>query len=71
MGNAFSSPEAVSPIKVIIWNEPQSQNHFTTGGLRQTVRLGVKPLETHDQRQFFLLNPCDHSPYVTSFVTRR
>jgi hypothetical protein len=39
---------------------------------RQTVRLGVKPLETHDQRLFFFqLNPYGHSSYVTSSLTRR
>jgi hypothetical protein len=39
---------------------------------RQSVRLGVKPLETHDQRSFFFrLNPCGNSPYVTFSLTRR
>jgi hypothetical protein len=37
---------------------------------RQSVRLGVKPLETHDQT-FFLLSSCGNSPYVTSSLTRR
>jgi hypothetical protein len=37
---------------------------------RQSLRLGAKPLETHDQR-FFQLNPCDHSPYVTCSLPRR
>jgi hypothetical protein len=37
---------------------------------RQLVRLDSKPLETHDQR-FFQLNPCGHSPYVTTSLTRR
>jgi hypothetical protein len=36
---------------------------------RQSVRLGAKPLETHDQRFFFQLNPCGHTPYVTSSLT--
>jgi hypothetical protein len=35
----------------------------------QSVRLGVKPLETHDQK-FFQLNTCGYSPYVTSSLTR-
>jgi hypothetical protein len=38
----------------------------------QSVRLGVKPLEAHDQRYFFFffqLNPCGHSPYVTPSLT--
>jgi hypothetical protein len=38
---------------------------------RQSVRLGVKPLETHDQTFFFQLNSCGNSSYVTSSLTRR
>jgi hypothetical protein len=43
---------------------------------RQSVLLGAKPRETHDQRCvcvcFFLpRNPCRHSPYVTFPLTRR
>jgi hypothetical protein len=37
---------------------------------RQSVCLGVKPFETHDQR-LFQLNPCCSIPYVTSSLTRR
>jgi hypothetical protein len=48
----------------------QSQRYFTTGGFRQSVHLGVNPLETHNQRFFFHLNPCGNSPYVTSSLTR-
>jgi hypothetical protein len=36
---------------------------------RESVRLGAKPLETHDQ-YFFQLNTCSYSPYVTSSLTR-
>jgi hypothetical protein len=36
---------------------------------RQSVLLGAKPLETHDQI-FFQLNLCDHRPYVTSSLKR-
>jgi hypothetical protein len=37
--------------------------------LRQSVRLGVEPFSV--TTSFFLqLNPCGHSPYVTSFMTR-
>jgi hypothetical protein len=36
---------------------------------RQSVCLGDKPLETHDQH-FFQLNTCFHNPYVTSSLTR-
>jgi hypothetical protein len=38
---------------------------------RQSVRLGVKSLKTHDQRSFFQLSPRCNSPYVTSSLTRR
>jgi hypothetical protein len=37
---------------------------------RQSVRLGDKPLKTHDQH-FFQLNACGHSPYETSSLMRR
>jgi hypothetical protein len=37
---------------------------------RQSVRLGAKILETHDQHFFFQLNTCDHSPYITSSLAR-
>jgi hypothetical protein len=33
---------------------------------RQSVRLGDKPLKTHDQHFFFQLNTCGYSPYLTS-----
>jgi hypothetical protein len=37
---------------------------------RETVCLGIKPHETHDQNFFSQLNPCDISPYATSSLTR-
>jgi hypothetical protein len=37
---------------------------------RQSVSLGDKPLETHEQYFFFQLNTCGHSPYITSSLTR-
>jgi hypothetical protein len=38
---------------------------------RQSVYLGVKPLETQRPRTFFFqLSPCGHSPYVTPSPTR-
>lgn len=38
----------------------------------QSVYLGMKPLETHDQRYFFpQLNPCGNSTYVTFSLMRR
>jgi hypothetical protein len=36
---------------------------------RQSVRLGAKTLDVHDQR-FFQLNTYGHRPYVTSSLTR-
>jgi hypothetical protein len=38
---------------------------------RQTVRLGVRPLQDHDQRFLFPTELCGNSPYVTSSLTRR
>jgi hypothetical protein len=35
----------------------------------QSVHLGAKPLETHDQ-YFFQLNTCGYSPYITFSLTR-
>jgi hypothetical protein len=38
---------------------------------RQSMRLGIKPLETNNQRFFFFkLNSWGNSPYVTYFLTR-
>jgi hypothetical protein len=37
---------------------------------RQSVRLGDKPLETHDQCLFLQLSTCGYSPYVTVSLTR-
>jgi hypothetical protein len=37
---------------------------------RQSVGLGDKPLETHDQQFFLQLNSCGYSPYVTSYLTK-
>jgi hypothetical protein len=44
-------------------------SYFTTDGLTP-VHLGANPLEAHDQSFFLRLNPCGHSPYVTSSLTR-
>jgi hypothetical protein len=51
-------------------SQSQSQNPLRLAVYCQSVGLGTKPLETHDQR-FFWLNPCGHSPYVTASLTRR
>jgi hypothetical protein len=37
---------------------------------RQSLRLGDKPLETHDQQYFLSTEICGHSPNVTSPLTR-
>jgi hypothetical protein len=37
---------------------------------RQSVCLGDKPLETHDQQFYFKLNPCGYGAYVTSSLMR-
>jgi hypothetical protein len=41
-----------------------------TGSLSQSVRLGNKRLETHDQNFYFPTEHCGYSPYVTSSLTR-
>jgi hypothetical protein len=38
---------------------------------RQSVLLVAKPLETHDQRILFKLNPRGYSLYATSYLARR
>jgi hypothetical protein len=48
----------------------QSQSYCTTGSLPPISSSWRQTPETHDQR-FFQLNPCGHSPYVTSSLTRR
>jgi hypothetical protein len=37
---------------------------------RQSFRLGIKPLETHEQRLSCELKLCGHSPHVTSSLVR-
>jgi hypothetical protein len=38
---------------------------------RQSVRLGARALEAHDQRFFSQLNSCGNSPYVTTSLTTK
>jgi hypothetical protein len=39
---------------------------------RQSIRLGVKPFETHDERSlFYQQSPSGNSPYVSSSLTRK
>jgi hypothetical protein len=48
-------------------SQSQSQSSFTTGGLLPII--GAKPLKAQT-RDFFQLNTCGYSPYVTSSLTR-
>jgi hypothetical protein len=62
-----------SPERYRYTNQSQSEVRVTLrrAVYRQSVRLGAKPLETHDQVFFPLpLSPCGHSLYVTSSLTR-
>jgi hypothetical protein len=56
-----------SPLKLIIQKITVT---LRLAVYRQSVRLGDKPLEAHGQRFILQLNPCGHSPYVTSSLTR-
>jgi hypothetical protein len=70
----YSTPpprSALSQLQSQSQNQSQSQSHFTTGGLLPIISSWRQPLETHDQRFFFRINPCGHTPYVTSPLTRR
>jgi hypothetical protein len=49
-------------------NQSQSHTYFRLAVYRQSVHLGAKPLEIHDQ-YLFQLNTCDYSPYVISSLT--
>jgi hypothetical protein len=79
-GNGFQRRSFISfRVHVLNWpsnvlqvtaGRSHSQSYFTTGVYRQSVRLDVKPLETHDQRFLFSMSPCGNSPYVTSSLTR-
>jgi hypothetical protein len=61
----FSSPPTTRKVKVKVT--------VRLAVYRQSICLGVKPLETHDQNTicYSQLNPFDISPYVTSSLTRR
>jgi hypothetical protein len=48
-------------VKVILWLAIS----------RQSVRLGTKPSLRLKTRDFFRLNPCSPSPYITFSLTRR
>jgi hypothetical protein len=49
----------------------KSELSLRPGVYHKSVRLGVKPLETHEQEIFLQLNHCGNSPYITSSLTRR
>jgi hypothetical protein len=65
--------EVLQPASIRGWPGWVSESESVTSRLavyRPSVRLGVKPLETHDQTFFFQLNSCVNRPYVTSSLTR-
>jgi hypothetical protein len=69
---SFSDTDSLSSV---IWLSSQSQRVRVRITLRlavygQSVRLNAKPHQTHGQHFFFQLNPCGHSPYATSPLTR-
>jgi hypothetical protein len=55
---------------VLIWTQVNVNVTLRLAVYRQSIRLGVKLLETHDQR-FFQLNSCGNSPYLTPSLARR
>jgi hypothetical protein len=52
-------------------SQSQSQGYFTTGGLPLISSSCRQDPLRPTTRMFFKLNPCSHSPYVTSSLTRR
>jgi hypothetical protein len=54
----------------LIQSQSQSQSHFALAVYRQSIYLSPSPLRT-TTRDFFQLNSCGNSPYVTSSLTRR
>jgi hypothetical protein len=50
-------------------NPCESQSNLRPAVYHQSIGLGDKPLETHDQ-YFFQLNTWGYNPYVTSSLTR-
>jgi hypothetical protein len=85
-GNGFNSGDFSASRAQILSSQPPVQNitlnwQLTNNWARvrvtlrlavycQSVRLGDKPLETHDQNIFFQMSTCGHSPNVTSSLTR-
>jgi hypothetical protein len=64
---SFSGPSAVGHMTKI-----KVKVTLRLAVYRQSVRLGAKLLEAHDQRfiiTFLQLKPCGRSPYVTSSLT--
>jgi hypothetical protein len=51
-------------------SQSQSQSYFTTGGLPPISSSWCKDPQDSRPSMFFQLNPCSHSPYVTSSFTR-
>jgi hypothetical protein len=52
------------------WRKSQSQSYFTTGSLPPISSSWHQASWGSLQYFFFRLNPCGHSPYVTSSLTR-
>jgi hypothetical protein len=54
--NGSSLPTASSSLQLsVLQSQSQSQSHFKLAD-HQSIHLGAKPLEIHDQRFFFQLN---------------
>jgi hypothetical protein len=52
------------------WLSVESELTLRLAVYRQSVRKGAKPLEVHDKSFFLQMNPCGHSLYVSSSLTR-
>jgi hypothetical protein len=70
-GAVFLGSESLGSRDHPKWVEVEVEVTLRLTVYRQSVCLGVEPLETHDQIFFPQLNPCDISPYVTSSLTRK
>jgi hypothetical protein len=64
----FSSPPMTRRVTMEVF-EPAFKRGYLTKSTRRLLRLGAKPLGTHDQ-SLSQLNPCDHSSYAISALVR-
>jgi hypothetical protein len=53
-----------------LWSQKQSQHNYMTGGLPPVSSFRRKAPWGSRLENFLQLNPCGHSSYVTSFLTR-